>query len=202
VTVPAGWGSPGRVIRGKNRVFQRGSRNLRQFMKEVTLWGRLFEKVVVGLNVAATAWIFGMIMFVVLDVSGRVLFNYPLTGVPEIIKISNPMIAFLQITYVLYAGRHIRTDILVDRMSKRGGAWVDIVNALMGAFIFGLNFYSGWDLTVTAFDIWEYEGEGALRVPTAPIRLIILIGSVLMIIQFLRIISANLFFLFSPAKGK
>ena len=81
-----------------------------------------------------------MIMFVVLDVGGRVLFNFPLTGVPEIIKISNPMIAFLQITYVLYAGRHIRTDILIDRMSKKGNAWVNIVNAVMGVFIFGLEF--------------------------------------------------------------
>ncbi len=171
-------------------------------MEAKNLLGRLFEKIIVGLNVAATAWIFGMIMFVVLDVGGRVLFNFPLTGVPEIIKISNPMIAFMQITYVLYAGRHIRTDILLDRMSKRGNAWVNIVNAVMGAFIFGLNFYSGWGLTVTAFEIWEYEGEGALRVPTAPIRLIILIGSVLMMIQFFRIIASNLSFLSRPGKGK
>lgn len=171
-------------------------------MKDKTLLGRLFEKVIVGLNVAATAWIFGMILFVVLDVGGRVLFNYPLTGVPEIIKISNPMIAFLQITYVLYTGRHIRTDILIDRMSTKGNAWINIVNAAMGVFIFSLNFYSGWDLTVTAFDIWEYEGEGALRVPTAPIRLIILIGSVLMIIQFGRIIMGNLSLLFGSAKEK
>jgi len=169
-------------------------------MKEKTLLGRLFQKIVVWMNVAATAWIFGMIMFVVLDVCGRVLFNYPLTGVPEIIKISNPMIAFLQITYVLYAGRHIRTDILIDRMSAKGNAWINIINAAMGVFIFSLNFYSGWDLTVTAFDIWEYEGEGALRVPTAPIRLIILLGSVLMVIQFCRIIAANLFILFGTAK--
>ena len=112
-------------------------------MKDTTLLGRFFEKIVVSLNVAATAWIFGMIIFVVLDVGGRVFFNYPLTGVPEIIKISNPMIAFLQITYVLYAGRHIRTDILIDRMSAKGNAWVNIINALMGVFIFSLNFYSG-----------------------------------------------------------
>jgi TRAP-type mannitol/chloroaromatic compound transport system permease small subunit len=171
-------------------------------MREISLGGRIFEKVIVVLNVMATAWIFGMIMFVVLDVSGRVLFNYPLTGVPEIIKISNPMIAFLQITYVLWTGRHIRTDILLDRMTQKGNALINIVNAVMGVFIFGLNFYSGWDLTVTAFDIWEYEGEGALRVPTAPIRLIILLGSVLMIIQFCRIIASNLSLFFKTAKEK
>lgn len=171
-------------------------------MPEISWWGRIFEKVIVALNVMATAWIFGMIMFVVLDVGGRVIFNHPLTGVPEIIKISNPMIAFLQITYVLWTGRHIRTDILLDRMTQKGNAIINILNAVMGIFIFTLNFYSGWDLTVTAFDIWEYEGEGALRVPAAPVRLIILLGSVLMIIQFCRIIAGNLSPFFKPAKEK
>ena len=76
-------------------------------------------------------------------------------------------------------------------MSRKGSALINILNALMGIFIFALNFYSGWSLTVTAFSEWEYEGEGALRVPVGPVRLIILIGSVLMIIQFFRIIFTN-----------
>jgi TRAP-type C4-dicarboxylate transport system permease small subunit len=171
-------------------------------MKGISIFTKSFEKVVIGLNVAATFWIFMMILFVVLDVGGRVFFKTPLTGTPEIIKISNPMIAFLQITYVLLTGRHIRTDILLDRMSKKGSGLINIINAGMGIFIFALNFYSGWDLTITAFDIWEYEGEGALRVPVAPIRLIILIGSALMIIQFLRVIYANLGLFVKSSEGR
>ena len=41
---------------------------------------------------------------------------------------------------------------------------------------------------MTAWAVGEYEGEGALRVPTAPIRTIIMFGSVIMILQFVRII--------------
>ena len=157
-----------------------------------SLFTRVFEKIVIGLNVTATFWVFMMIMFVVLDVGGRLFFKTPLTGTPEIIRLSNPMIVFLQITYVLWIGRHIRTDILLERMSPKGSAFINILNALLGIFIFALNFYSGWNLTVTAFSEWEYEGEGALRIPVGPVRLIILIGTTLMIIQFCRILFSNL----------
>lgn len=160
-------------------------------MMNSSIFSRAFEKIIIGLNVTATFWVFMMVMFVVLDVGGRLFFKTPLTGTPEIIRLSNPMIVFLQITYVLWIGRHIRTDILLDRMSRKGSAFINILNALMGIFIFALNFYSGWSLTVAAFSEWEYEGEGALRVPVGPVRLIILIGSVLMIIQFFRIIFTN-----------
>lgn len=148
----------------------------------------IFEKVITFLNVVATGWIFFMIMIVVVDVAGRIFVNAPLTGTPEIIKISNPAIAFLQITYVLWLGRHIRSTVVLSRVSPMVSALINILTALMGIFVFALNFYSGWDLTVTALEVSEYEGEGTLRVPTAPLRIIILLGSALMVVQFIRII--------------
>lgn len=158
-------------------------------MKAILSWMESsYEKVITFLNVAATGWIFFMIMIVVVDVAGRILLNSPLTGTPEIIKISNPAIAFLQITYVLWLGRHIRSTVVLSRVSPTVSALINILTALMGIFVFVLNFYSGWDLTVTALEVGEYEGEGTLRVPTSPLRIIILLGSALMVIQFIRII--------------
>jgi len=160
-----------------------------------------YEKVITFLNVAATGWIFVMIMIVVCDVSGRTLINAPLAGTPEIIKISNPAIAFLQITYVLWLGRHIRSTVILSRVSPFVSTLINILSALMGIFVFALNFYSGWDLAVTALEVGEYEGEGALRVPTAPLRIIILIGSALMVIQFIRMIVHDIIQLFRLSKG-
>ena len=149
---------------------------------------RYFEKVIVGVNVAATAWIFVMIMLVVLDVAGRVLLNRPLTGTPEIIKISIPAITFLQIGYVLMIEAHIRSGVILDRVSPRKQAVLNIVAAAMGIWVFALNFHAGWNLMNVAWAVGEYEGEGALRVPTAPVRTIIQFGSAVMVIQFIRII--------------
>ena len=154
----------------------------------ISTFNKGFEKVTVAVNVAATAWIFVMIMLVVADVMGRVIFNSPLTGTPEIIKVSVPAITFLQIGYVLMIKAHIRSGVFLDRVSERTAAVLNIIAAVMGVSVFALNFYAGWDLAATAWDIGEYEGEGALRVPTAPVRTIILFGSVIMIIQFIRMI--------------
>jgi len=151
-------------------------------------FSRGFEKVVVTVNVIATAWIFVMIILVVLDVLGRVLLHYPLTGVVEIIKLSIPAITFLQIGYVLMIDGHVRSGVILDIVHARKKAFINILTALMGIGVFALNFYSGWDLMIVAYSVGEYEGEGALRVPTAPIRTIIQFGSAIMIIQFIRMI--------------
>lgn len=157
--------------------------------EKITSWfNRGFEKVAIGMNIAATTWIFVMIMLVVLDVAGRILLNSPLTGTPEIIKISVPAITFLQIGYVLMIEAHIRSLIILDRVSARKAAILNIIAAVMGVGVFAMTFYSGWDLTVVAWQVGEYEGEGALRVPTGPVRTIIQFGSLVMIIQFIRLI--------------
>lgn len=158
---------------------------MKQFL---TALDRGVIKIITLMNVVATAWIFAMIMFVVLDVAGRVFFNSPLTGTPEIVKVSNPAITFLQIAYVLWMGSHIRTTILLDRISSRKAALIDILACLMGIAVFSLNFYAGWSLTVTAWSVGEYEGEGALRVPTTPVRIIIEVGSLFMVYLFGRMI--------------
>ena len=85
-------------------------------------------------------------------------------------------------------GAHIRSGVILERVSARKAAVLNILSAVMGVGVFAINFYAGWDLTVVAWAVGEYEGEGALRVPTAPIRTIIQIGSAIMIIQFIRII--------------
>jgi TRAP-type mannitol/chloroaromatic compound transport system permease small subunit len=154
-------------------------------------FSRWFEKLVRAVNMVATFWIFMMIMLVVLDVLGRVLINRPVTGVPEIIKISLPAITFLQIGYVLLIEGHIRSGIVLDKAGPRLAGCINIVTAILGIILFALNLYSGWDATMVAWSIGEYEGEGALRVPTAPIRTIILFGSLLMVIQFMRLMVAS-----------
>jgi len=141
---------------------------------------------VVILNVAATVGIFALTAIVVADVLGRTLFNRPVTGVPELAKLSIVAITFLQIPYVMLIERHIRSTVLVDRMPRIWQTWLNIITYLIGMIVFAMFFYGGWDLTVTAWKVSEYEGEGALRVPTSPNRIIIELGSALMVILCCR----------------
>ena len=156
-------------------------------MKEVwSKFGRGFERLIAAMNATATVWIFALVILVILDVAGRIFFGAPLTGTPELCKISNPAICFLQIGYVLWLGSHIRTTMVYDRVSSKGRKLLDILSCVLGVLMFASIFYSSISLTWVAWAVGEYEGEGALRVPTAPVRTIILIGSACMIIQFLR----------------
>ncbi len=145
-----------------------------------------YEKLIFGMNVMGTVWIFLLILLVVADVAGRILFRSPIAGTAELCKTANPGIAFLQVTYVLWLGSHIRTTVLLDRVSSKWRMILDILAAATGIFMFAAIFYSNLSMTWVALKLWEYEGEGALRVPTAPIRIMILAGSACMIVQFLR----------------
>ena len=53
------------------------------------------------MNAVATFWIFVIMFLMTGDVLGRVLFNRPITGTPEIVKVSIVGIVFLQIPHTL-----------------------------------------------------------------------------------------------------
>ena len=123
-------------------------------------------------------------LIIVADVAGRVFFNHPLTGAPEMVKVSLVALVFLEITYTLRKGRHVRSTILLGRASPRVRSLLLILADFIGMILFILLCYSSWHLTVQSWQVLEYEGEGALKVPTYPVRTIILVCSGLMVIQY------------------
>jgi TRAP-type C4-dicarboxylate transport system permease small subunit len=152
----------------------------------------LTDKLIIGLNVIATIWIFALTFYVVGDVLGRILFRNPLPGTPELAKFSIVAITFFQIPYVLMKGRHIRTTIILDRLPRTLGIYIDTFASVVGLIVFAMIFYGGWDLMIQAYHTGAVEGHGALEVPTWPARTIIEIGSLLMVVLFVRHIVTNI----------
>ncbi len=150
----------------------------------LNLLDRLVERLAGILNGAASVWLFLLTLIIVTDVIGRAAFHRPLTGTPELVKVSLVAIVFLQLAHTLRKERHVRSTIVLSRVSPGVTIVLDGIANLIGLLLFALVFYSSWPLTVTAWKILEYEGEGSLHVPTYPIRTIILLGSALMIVQF------------------
>lgn len=148
---------------------------------------RIIHGLMAILNAAGTAWIAVITVLISCDILGRVVFNSPIIGVPEIVKVSVVAIVWLQMSHTLKIGGHIRTDVVLDRLSPRGRAFVDLLAAILGAFVFGLLVYSGWDNMIEAWRIGEFEGELPVRVPTYPVRTIVLLGAALTSIEFLLI---------------
>ncbi len=146
---------------------------------------KLLHGLMASLNVIGAIWVFLIMLLITADVVGRAFFNSPLFGVPEIVKISVVGLVWAQMAHTLRIGAHLRSTILLDRMPPAAQRTVEIVACILGAAMFALIVYSGWDNMIESWRIGEFEGEEPVRVPTAPIRTLVLLGAALTAIQFL-----------------
>lgn len=145
---------------------------------------KLLHGLMASLNILGAVWVLLIMLLITVDVVGRAFFNSPLFGVPEIVKISVVGLVWCQMAHTLKIGAHLRSTILVDRMPPAARRTIEILSCILGAIMFGLIVYSGWDTTAEAWRIGEFEGEEPVRVPTAPVRTLVLIGAALTAVQF------------------
>jgi TRAP-type C4-dicarboxylate transport system permease small subunit len=144
-----------------------------------------------ALMVAAAILAFMLCFLVVADVSGRVLFNSPIKGTPEIISLSIVIICFLQCGFAIRSGGMLNVDTLVVRFSPKVQSWLAVWGAVAGLFFFGVICYGTLGGAAHAWVSGEYEGEGALRVPVWPAKFVIVLGCSLACLSYLILILQN-----------
>ena len=128
---------------------------------------------------------FALCFLVVADVIGRVVFNAPVKGTPEIVSTSIVIICFLQAGYAVRSGGMLHVDALVKRMAPHWQSWMAFAGALLGAGFFA---FLCWGSVEPALHAWvsnEFEGEGALRVPAWPTRFVLVLGTLLAATSYL-----------------
>lgn len=138
---------------------------------------KMMVKFTYGLNVVAVIWTFLLVFFVTADVLGRFIFNHPITGIPEIIQASLVGLAFLYLPHITWEGRQVRSDLAKSLMGPHFNRVMRIISSAVGVAVFCLILLANWNDMVEAWRIGEWEGQGALRVPTAPFRTILIAGS-------------------------
>lgn len=140
----------------------------------------------VRLLLAAAALLSFLLGFlVVADVIGRAVFNSPVKGTPEIVSMSIVIICFLLAGYSVQSGSMLQTDVLVGLAGRRGPALSALLSGLLGAGFFALIVWGSYEPTLHAWTSGEYEGEGALRVPVWPARVVVMLGSLLVAVAYL-----------------
>ena len=95
----------------------------------------------------------------------------------EIIKNSVVAITFLQLPLAIYSDTMLQTTLIYGRVRKRLQKYMRTLSNILGFLFFLALVYSSWEPFAEAIAIGEYEGEGALRVPTYPVRFLIIITS-------------------------
>jgi TRAP-type C4-dicarboxylate transport system permease small subunit len=138
-----------------------------------------------ALLVFAAILAFLLCFLVVADVVGRVVFNSPVKGTPEIISLSIVIICYLQCGFAIRSGGMLRVDTFISRLSPRTQSWLAMLGAIAGLFFFAVVCYGSFSGAAHAWDSNEFEGEGALRVPVWPAKFVIILGTGLACLSYL-----------------
>jgi TRAP-type C4-dicarboxylate transport system permease small subunit len=109
----------------------------------------------------------------------------PLTGTAEIVANSIVAIAFLQIPFAIRTYGMLRTTVVMEKLGTGGRRIFNVVTYIVGVVVFATIAWASWDSMVFAWSIGEYEGEGALRVPTYPVRAILVAMSAVASLAYL-----------------
>lgn len=144
----------------------------------------LFEGLNARLSFLGSIWIATLMVLITVDVVGRAFLSITVYGVPEIVKVSIVGLVWLQMAYTLQIGGHLQSRLVLDRLSPRLRMALELFGFFLGSIVFILIVYSSWNGMMNAWEIGAYEGEHPVRVPTAPIFTIVVIGAALTAIQF------------------
>jgi TRAP-type C4-dicarboxylate transport system permease small subunit len=144
----------------------------------------LNARVVRVLLAAAAVIIFLLGFLVCADVIGRALFNSPVKGTPEMVSMSIVIICFLLAGYSVQSGGMIYTDAISGLFGARGIAAAQLLSAVLGILFFTLIIWGSYEPMLHAIRSGEYEGEGALRVPVWPARIVVVLGAVLVVASY------------------
>ena len=150
-------------------------------MSLITLSDRLSK----FLMVAAAAWTFGLAFLVMGNIIGRTFFSAPIYGTAEMVAASIVIIVFLQAGYAIRSRSMLRAEFLVILLPDKVQRVLLAIGYLLGAAFFLMIITGGWEESIKSFIQGEYEGEGALRVPSWPARWTVIVGSGLAVTNYL-----------------
>ena len=148
-----------------------------------------FDRVLSGLNAIGSLWILALMVLINFDAFGRTLFARPINGVIEMIELSIVGIVFLQLGDATRRGRLTRSDGFFGLMLRRRpgiGRTMGAIFDLAAAAFMALILYGSFPLLTRAIERGYYVGEeGVFTFPLWPVRLIVVIGCAVTLLQFL-----------------
>ena len=141
-----------------------------------------------AIHLFSAFWTLALAVLIFADVTGRGLLNSPIPGTKEILQNSVVAITFLQLPLAIYTGSMLRTSIFADAVPAPVRKLLRTFGAVLAFGVFMAMLWSTWPSFWDAYRIGEYEGEGALRVPTWPVRGTVLVISVFGAFAYLSMI--------------
>ncbi|WP_322865061.1 TRAP transporter small permease subunit [Aquicoccus sp. G2-2] len=149
---------------------------------------RMILHVTGAMNIVGSLLILVLMVLIGVDVAGRNLFGAPLSGVPEMVSLSILVIVFLQAPKALQQGRMTRSDTLINMLAARlpfAAKGVETLFDLIGMAVFSIIIYGTLPMLEKAWVRSEFVGAiGDFTAPVWPVRLAVILGSVLLTVNF------------------
>jgi TRAP-type mannitol/chloroaromatic compound transport system permease small subunit len=150
----------------------------------------LLDRTLTVMNTVGSLWIFVLMVMIDTDAFSRTLFNHPIHGVNELVEMSIIAIVFMQLGDATRKGRLTRSDGfygLVQRRNPRAGHAMGAIFDLLGVLFLLIVLYG---VVPELYDSWRFNyfvgEEGLFTVPEWPIKLILVLGCTVTMLQFLK----------------
>lgn len=151
----------------------------------------MFQAVSRFIHVLSSVWVFVLALVILIDVVGRVVFSQPLPGTKEILQNSVIAVTFLQIPLAIYSGSMLRTTLVTDLLPPFVKRVLRSLTYILGFALFAAIGSASFPEAMDAMRIGEYEGEGAMRIYTWPIRFLIVGTAAFAAIAYLTMMIAD-----------
>ena len=146
---------------------------------------RFFDVVLRGLAGFSGVLLVYVMLSVTLDVIMRYFLNKPQFWVGELAEYALLYITFTGTAWVLKRDSHVKIDILYAFLSQRQINILALVSSTIGIFICAVLTYYGAKVTWDHFERGIYNPT-LMEFPKGPLLIIIPIGTLLLMIQFIR----------------
>ena len=148
-------------------------------LKISTAFDRILEILAIT-SIALIVFIWGAVC---LEVVMRYFLSKPQVWVHELTEYSLLFITYLAAAWLLNIEKHIKMEIVIDRLNPTVQLWISVITSTLGALACLILFLFSLQTT------WEHKGffdPQMLELPKAPLLAVIPLGSLLLFIQFLR----------------
>jgi TRAP-type C4-dicarboxylate transport system permease small subunit len=145
----------------------------------------IFDRTMNGMAFLAGVILIFIMLSVCMEVILRDVFSTPQMWVTQVTECLLLYITFLGSAWLLREEGHVKVDILLSRLRPRTGAFLGIISSFIGVIVSVVITICGSTLT------WRYLVKGmytptVMEIPLAAILVIIPVGSLMLLIQFIR----------------
>jgi C4-dicarboxylate transporter DctM subunit len=156
-------------------------------MQAVETSGSFYDRIIVGSGLLGGGLIVLNGLFVAYEVLMRYLFNSPTVWVMEISIYVTLASTFLSLAYALRQKAHVKVDFVTNYLSGRTLILLEIFTSLLAILFCLILGWEGAKMAMTSYQNWEVS-PSVLRVPVFIPQLFIPLGTILLTLEFIRLL--------------